>query len=270
MRLLFIGDIVGKPGRQMVKHHLPLVKKRYNIDFVIANYENASHGFGLTHKNYKELKNSGIDVMTGGNHTFDKKKEIIELLKNDESILRPCSFFEAEGSCVYRGEINDEKVAIINLMGIFSMPYGRNAFIDAKEIVEKLKSEGYKNIFIDFHAEATSEKRAMFLMLKGKISAIIGTHTHIGTDDLEINEGSCYLSDVGLSGCRDNVIGMKEDVPIQKFLTSLGGHYDVPDNCKKIFQAVVIELKEGKAIDAFKIKAYDFEEDFISLRVKFE
>jgi metallophosphoesterase (TIGR00282 family) len=270
MKILFIGDIVGKPGRQMVKHHLPIIKVKYEIDFVIANYENASHGFGLTTKNYKELKNSGIDVMTGGNHTFDKRKEIIEVLKSDESVLRPCSYFEAEGKCVYKAEINNEKIAIINLMGIFSMPYGRNPFIDAKEIVENLINEGYRNIFIDFHAEATAEKQAMFMMLKEKISAIIGTHTHVGTDDLEINQGCCYLTDIGLTGCRDNVIGMKEDVPIKRFLTGLGGHYDVPDNCKKLFQAVVVDIQEGNSVEAFKLKAYDFEEAFISQEAKFE
>ena len=270
MKILFVGDIVGKPGRQMVKHHLSIIKKKYNIDLVIANYENASHGFGLTKKNYKELINAGINVMTGGNHTFDKKQDIIEILQSNKNIIRPCSYFEAEGECVYKSEVNGEKIAVINLMGIFSMPYGRNPFIDAKKIVKRLLNDGYKNIFIDFHAEATSEKKALFMMLKGQVSAIIGTHTHIGTDDLEINQGCCYLSDIGLTGCRDNIIGMREDVAIEKFLTSLGGHYDVPDNCKKIFQGVVIDMKDGESVDSFKLKAYDFEEAFVSQRAVFE
>jgi metallophosphoesterase (TIGR00282 family) len=270
MRVLFIGDIVGKPGRQMIKYHLPIIKQKYEIDFVIANYENASHGFGLTTKNYKELKNAGINVMTGGNHTFDKRKDIIEVLKYDESVIRPCNYFEAEGNCVYKTEVKNEKIAIINLMGIFSMPYGRNPFIDAKDKVENLLNDGYKNIFIDFHAEATAEKRSMFMMLKDKISAIIGTHTHVGTDDLEINNGCCYLTDIGLTGCRDNVIGMKEDVPINRALTGIGGHYDVPDNCKKILQAVVIDMRDGESIESFKLKAYDFEEAFVSQDARFE
>jgi len=258
LKLLFIGDIVGKPGRVMVKHHLPKIKKKYNIDFVVANYENASHGFGITPKNYKELKNTGIDVMTGGNHSFDKK-EIFPLLEN-EPILRPLNMYEElPGKGIFINE--DKKIAIISLMGDFAMPRFDNPF----RIIEK-SFQGLEDYvkFVDFHAEATAEKRAMFLMLKKKISALVGTHTHIGTDDLIIDNEVGYLTDIGLTGCFDNVIGMSEIEPLERCKTGFSKKYDVVDNCKKIFQAVVFEFEGTKCIEAFKIKAYDFEEEFIS------
>ena len=260
MRLLFIGDIVGKPGRVMVKHHLPKIRQKYNIDIVVANYENTSHGFGIIPKNYKELKNAGIDIMTGGNHSFDKK-EIIELFKQDEKLLRPLNMYEeTPGRGIYIDE--NLKLAVISLMGQYGMPIFDNPFRIIEKEIAKLK--GY-SIFIDFHAESTAEKRALFLMLKDKISAIVGTHTHIGTDDLMIDKAG-YLTDIGLTGCFDNVIGMSEIEPIERLKTGFSKKYDVVDKCKKIFQAVVFEIEDNRCLDAFKIKAYDFNEEFISQR----
>ncbi len=256
MKLGFIGDIVGKPGRKMVKRYLPIIKRELGLDFVVANYENASHGFGLTPKNAKELFNAGIDLMTGGNHTWDKK-EIIPLL-DELPLLRPINYPEGVPGKGY-AIIEEHNLAIVNIMGYFTMPMVENPFIAANKIVDVLRNEGIENVFIDFHAEATSEKRAMFLMLKDRISALAGTHTHVGSDDLCIDEGAGYVTDVGLTGCRDNVIGMKADVPIKRFLTGLPGHFDVPDKCKSILQMVVFEFESGKCVDAMKIKAYDNE-----------
>ncbi len=256
MKLGFIGDIVGKPGRKMVKRYLPIIKRELGLDFVVANYENASHGFGLTPKNAKELFNAGIDLMTGGNHTWDKK-EIIPLL-DELPLLRPINYPEGVPGKGY-AIIEEHNLAIVNIMGYFTMPMVENPFIAANKIVDVLRSEGIENVFIDFHAEATSEKRAMFLMLKDRISALAGTHTHVGSDDLCIDEGAGYVTDVGLTGCRDNVIGMKADVPIKRFLTGLPGHFDVPDKCKSILQMVVFEFESGRCVDAMKIKAYDNE-----------
>ena len=257
MRLLFIGDIVGKPGRVMVKYHLPKIRKKYNIDFVVANYENVSHGFGITPKNYKEIKNAGIDVMTGGNHSFDKK-EVISLLET-EPILRPINMYKENSG---KGYFIDEKLklVVISVMGQFGMPIFDNPFRVLKKELKKF--DGY-NIFIDFHAEATAEKRAMYLMFKDKIAALVGTHTHIGTDDLLIDKAG-YLTDIGLTGCFDNVIGMSSAEPFERFMTGFSKKFDVVDNCKKIFQAVVFDIEDNKCKDAFKIKAYDFDEDFIS------
>ena len=248
MNILFIGDIVGKPGRKIVKKLLPQLKIEYGIEYVIANYENLAHGFGITERVYNELKTAGVDIFTGGNHTFDKKKDALKLLE-EKKILRPLNYFEAPGDWYYE----DENIIVISAMGIFAMPYGKNPFIELNKFVEGKD----KFIFIDFHAEATAEKRAMYLLLKGRVGAVIGTHTHIGTDDLEIREGTCYLTDIGLSGCRDNVIGIEAGAPIAHMLTGLKHNFDVKDKCEKIFQALLIKTDGKKAIEAKKLKAID-------------
>lgn len=256
MKIAFIGDIVGQPGRKMIDKYLKKIKEEYALDFVVANYENASHGFGLTPKNANELFSYGIDVMTGGNHTWDKK-EIVPLFESHE-ILRPHNYPDevaGEGCKVY--DVAGEKLAVLNLMGHNSMPYCDNAFRCAKTTVERLHEEGVKNIFVDFHAEATSEKRAMMMLLQGQVSGLIGTHTHVSTDDLQIAKGTLYLTDIGLSGCRDNVIGMDAKVPLKQFLTGMKGHYDIPKKCKAILQLVVMDIEEGVCFEAVKLKYFD-------------
>ncbi len=258
MRIAFIGDIVGRPGRDMIKTHLSKIREEYRVDFVIANYENASHGFGLTSKNADELVSFGIDCMTGGNHSWDKK-DIIPLFETHE-LLRPDNYpDEVPGSGCKVYEVNGEKLAVLNLMGHFSMPFCDNAFRSAQARVEALHQEGVKNIFIDFHAEATSEKRGMMMLLQGEVSAIIGTHTHISTDDFQIANSTAYLSDIGLTGCRDNVIGMDSKVPIKQFLTGMKGHFDIPKKCKKILQVAIMDFNDGKCESAFKLKYFDDE-----------
>ena len=255
MKIAFIGDIVGRPGRDMLKEHLKKIREEEELDFVIVNYENASHGFGLTQKNCKELFGYGIDVMTGGNHSWDKK-DIIPLFDTHE-ILRPHNYpEEVSGTGCKTYEVNGEKIAVLNLMGHFSMPYSDNAFRCAVKTVEELEEEGVKNIFIDFHAEATSEKRGMMMLLQGRVSGIIGTHTHVSTDDFQIAKGTAYLTDIGLSGCRDNVIGMDEKVPLKQFLTGMKGHFDIPKKCKKILQVAIMTLEDGKCRDAYKLKYF--------------
>ncbi|WP_457596928.1 TIGR00282 family metallophosphoesterase [Hydrogenimonas sp.] len=256
MRVGFIGDVVGRPGREMIKRFLPRIKEAEGLDFVVANYENASHGFGLTQKNAKELLGAGIDAMTGGNHTWDKK-EIAGLLES-MPLLRPANYpDEVPGRGVGIYEIAGEKLAVVNLMGHYGMPMTDNPFRKARAIVEGLKAEGVQTTLVDFHAEATSEKRALFLMLKSDVSAVLGTHTHVGTDDLQIVEGCCYVTDVGLTGCRDNVIGMDAKVPIERFMTGLPGRFDVPKKCKKILQIVVMEFIEGRCVAAKKVRCYE-------------
>ena len=258
MKIAFIGDIVGRPGRDMLKKHLANLKTQEGIDFVIANYENASHGFGLTLKNCNELFSYGIDVMTGGNHSWDKK-DILPLFDSHE-ILRPHNYPEGvagTGCKVY--DIAGEKLAVINLMGHYGMPYCDNAFRCAQTTVDSLREDGIINIFIDFHAEATSEKRAMLMLLEGKISGLIGTHTHVSSDDFQISQGTAYLSDIGLTGCRDNVIGMDKKVPLTQFLTGMKGHFDIPNKCKKILQIAIMEFKEGVCSSAYKLKIFDDE-----------
>jgi len=256
MKIAFIGDIVGRPGREMLKEHLAKLKEEHSIDFVIANYENASHGFGLTTKNANELFGYGVDVMSGGNHTWDKKE--VAALFDTHEILRPHNYpEEVEGTGCKVYEVCGEKLAVLNLMGFYAMPMCENAFRVAKTTVEKLHNEGVKNIFIDFHAEATSEKRGMMMLLQGKMSGIIGTHTHVSTDDFQIANGTAYLSDIGLTGCRDNVIGMDAKVPLKQFMTGMKGHFDIPKKCKKILQMAVMDLEDGKATSAYKLKVFD-------------
>ena len=262
MRIGFIGDIVGKPGRIMIKEKLPFLKKKFGLDFIIANAENASHGFGLSKKNADELFGYGIDVMTGGNHIWDKK-DIIPLL-NDIPLLRPANYPDmTPGRGVEVFDVANEKLAVISLMGYFTMPMVNNPFLKIQEIVKDLKEKNVKNIFIDFHAEATSEKRALFCMLRGEVSAICGTHTHIGTDDMVIESGLFYVSDVGLSGCRDGVIGMDAKEPLQRFTIGYSSSFDIPKSCKKIFQMVILDIVEGKCLEAKKIKIYDDRDEMI-------
>ncbi len=256
MKIGFIGDIVGRPGRKMVRRFLPELRESEKLDFVVANYENASHGFGLTEKNAMELFKTGIDVMTGGNHTWDKKE--IKGLLESLPLLRPINYPEGvPGRGVRVFDVTGEKLAVVNIMGHYGMPMVDNPFIAANRIVDTLVSEGIENIFIDMHAEATSEKRALLMMLREKVSAIFGTHTHVGTDDLVIDSGCAYVTDAGLTGCRDNVIGMDAKVPIERFLTGLPGRFDVPDKCRAILQMIVVELRDGRAVEAYKIRVYD-------------
>ncbi|MDE6958160.1 YmdB family metallophosphoesterase [Helicobacter apodemus] len=263
MRFGFIGDIVGKIGREGVKRYLQIAREEYHLDCVIANGENASHGFGLGISAYEELKSYGVDIFTGGNHTWDKKDIFPLLAQKDSKVLRPHNYPKGViGTGLYCGEIHQESFAVLNLMGHFGMPQCDNAFICAKEIVQNLRLEEIKNIIIDFHAEATSEKRAMFMMLKGQIGAILGTHTHIGTDDLEIFEGTFGVSDVGMSGARESVIGMNPQEPIERFLTGIPNKLSVLDKkgVPSIFQMIVFELQGGRCLEAFKLKAIDFKD----------
>lgn len=270
MRIAFIGDIVGRPGRKIIKENLKKIREEYGIDLVIANAENASHGFGLTIKNCNELLSMGIDIITGGNHSFDKKKEMMVLLES-ENVLRPDNYPEGlVGSGIKVFEANDEKLAVINLMGQFAMPTVENPFNWARKLVDKLKEDGIKNIFVDFHGEATSEKRVIFMMLKGEVSAICGTHTHVGTDDLQVSDGTAYLTDIGLTGCRDNVIGMDKKIPIQKATTGIGGHFEVPNTCKSILQMLVVEIQDGKTTEAFKLKKYCNKQEILKTDAFFE
>jgi metallophosphoesterase (TIGR00282 family) len=241
----------------MLKRHLKRLQQEHFIDFTIANYENASHGFGLTEKNCMELLGYGVDMMTGGNHSFDKK-DILTMF-DTYPLIRPINYPKSTaGKGLYQTTLLGHEIAIINLMGHYTMPMVDNPFTMIVEEIKKLKAQNIKHIIIDIHAEASSEKNALRQILKNDVSAILGTHTHVATDDLQIVDGCCYITDVGLTGCRDGVIGMKDDIPIKRFLTSLGGHYDIADDCKSILQMVVFELDDrGRCVKAEKIKIHD-------------
>lgn len=252
MRIAFIGDIVGRPGRHMIKDHLKKLRSEFDIDFVVANYENASHGFGVSQKNAKELLSYGIDAMTGGNHSWDKK-DIIQVI-DELPLLRPLNFSDdsiGKGFDIFK--VKGKKLAVINLIGDYGMPMSDNPFTKIERTLKEIDAD---HIFIDFHSETTAEKRTLLMMLAGRVDMIVGTHTHIATDDYQLFKDSFYITDVGLTGCYDNIIGMDSKSPIQRVLTGISSHYKVPEpnQCKKILQMVVadFEKREGFTYKLFE------------------
>jgi hypothetical protein len=195
--------------------------------------------------------------MTGGNHSWDKKE--VFLLYTDYPLIRPINYpKKSPGEGLFEINILNHRVAVLNVMGHYTMPMVDNPFVMMDEIVDELVEKGIQHIIVDMHAEATSEKLAMMQILKKRVSAVFGTHTHVGTDDLSIIDGCCYVSDVGLTGCRDGVIGMDKKVPTHRFLTGIGGHFDVPKSCQEIFQIIIFELDDqGRGVQAEKLKIYD-------------
>lgn len=251
----------------MIKKHLPALKTSMAIDFVVANGENLAHGFGFTLDSVAELQKAGVDLFTGGNHTWDKKE--VTALFETHPIIRPLNYpagTPGKGSTTL--EKGGKKLTVVNLMGHFSMGMVENPFNMVETEIERLHKEGAENIFVDFHAEATSEKNALFRMLQSQVGFIAGTHTHVGTDDLMISEGTGYVSDVGLTGCIDGVIGMEKSAPIYRFKTGLKKNYDIPKKCKKLFQAVIFTLENNTCTEAFKLKAYDGNEPKITMEAQ--
>src|SRR4030043_676355 len=222
MKVLFIGDIVGKVGRVATKALLPAIVDRYKTDLVIANGENAAGGFGITDKIATEILSCGIHIITTGNHVWDKKEFITQISKEDR-VLRPINYppgAPGYGSILYSLP-NGEKVAEINISGRVFMPNIDCPFRTGKEEVEKLSSST-KMIIVDFQAEATSEKIAFGYFVDGKVSAVIGTHTHVQTADEKILPGgTAYITDVGMTGPSYSVIGIGVDQIIQRFLTGM-------------------------------------------------
>lgn len=222
MKVLFIGDIVGKPGRKAVKDGLPGIISKLKIDFVIANAENAAAGFGITKSIGEELLSLGIDVMTSGNHIWDKK-EAVSYIPKENRLLRPANYPEGvagSGSIVIKTS-SGEKIAVLNLSGRVFMPALDCPFQTAKRELPELKKQT-NVIIVDFHAEATSEKSAIGWFLDGEVSAIVGTHTHVQTADEKIlPKGTAFITDVGMTGPVDSVIGVEKEQIINKFLTQI-------------------------------------------------
>jgi len=241
MKILFIGDIVGRPGRNVVKHFLPIIKADEAIDFVIANGENLSAGKGITFDKYEEMIASGVDYFTSGNHVWNNRDIIPYMKDNSVKILRPANYpNNPPGSGFINLEIKGTKVTIINLMGrVFIPGLFDDPFSKAKEIVD---NNSDSIILIDFHAEATSEKIALAYYLDGQVSAVFGTHTHVQTaDEKVLPEGTGFISDVGMCGPANSILGVDKDVIIKGFLTGLPQSHKVAvgDN---ILNACVVEI----------------------------
>ncbi len=250
VKLLFIGDIVGKPGRQAVARELHRLVDRHRIDLVIANGENASGGFGITAETAKELFEMGVNLFTSGNHIWDKK-DALEYITREERLIRPANYppgTPGQGSAVIK-TAGGLKVGVINLEGRVFMNNLDCPFRTADREVERLRQET-PVILVDFHAEATSEKSSLGWYLDGRVSAVIGTHTHVQTADERIlTEGTAYLTDAGMTGAFESVIGVRKDEPIRKFLTQRPTKFEVAKKDIRL-NGVVIEVDEvsGRAL----------------------
>lgn len=249
MKIMFIGDVFGKSGRNFLAKKFLELKSKYSPDFTIVNIENISHGKGISKKAYKIVKNLDIDVFTGGNHSF-ANKDVYDILEEDYRLLRPhnlSKYLPGKGYGIYKSKKNIS-VGVINLLGNVYISKLSCPFKMAKVILKKLKSE-CKVIILDFHAEATSEKRAMGFLLDGEISAVLGTHTHIQTADEEILPNStAYITDVGMTGPMDSIIGVEKEIIIKKIFNKMPVKFE-PAKKRNAICGVLINVddKTGKA-----------------------
>lgn len=243
MNLLVIGDIVGRPGRQAIREFLPDLVRQYNIEFIIANAENASGGRGLTREVMQELLGAGIDVLTMGNHVWDNK-EIFSFIDDEPRLIRPANYPQpcpGQGYHVYQAGFN-MKIAVINVSGRVYMPALDCPFRIVEQIISSLPEVDC--IIIDFHAEATSEKQAFAYYFDGRATAVLGTHTHIQTADERILPGgTAYITDLGMTGPIESVLGMDRHAVIEKFLSQRPVRLEVAKGPSQL-QGVVLELDE--------------------------
>lgn len=258
MNILFIGDICGRCGRETLFEYLEDVKYEYNIDYTIANGENAAGGLGITVKTYEEMQRAGVDFFTLGNHAFSKANDAKILLDRKESIVRPANMLPVDlpgtGMEIVRGR-NGEKIAIINLLGKVYMENASDPFQWADRLVEEARKTT-NIIIVDFHAEATSEKEALGFYLDGRVSGVFGTHTHIQTADEKIlPSGTAYITDVGMTGAVNSVLGMNIESAVGRFVTPEESHPFKSAEGKGRFCAVCVKVDEktGKALEVKRI-----------------
>jgi len=243
MKVLFIGDVVGRSGRHRLCEYLGDVIKRESVAFTIAQGENCAGGIGITERTASEIFDAGVDCVTTGNHVW-KHRDIYSYLSKESRILRPANYPEGvpgHGSYVF--SVQDRKIAVINLQGRVYMQCIENPFTMGQTIVEHVQKET-PNIFIDFHAEATSEKRALAFHLGGKVTGLIGTHTHVPTADEQIMDGyTAYITDVGMVGSMDSVIGEGKEEVVDHFLLSLPQKFRVVKH-DVVAQGVIVDFDE--------------------------
>ena len=245
MKILFIGDIVGEPGRRAVKILLPRLREEHALDFVIANGENSAGGAGITPKMAGEIFAAGVDVITSGDHLWDQK-EVVDLLQNEPRFLRPVNYppgTAGQGSgVIQKGSL--PPVAVLNAQGRTFMPVLENPFLLVPPEIERLRQQT-KIIFVDFHAEATSEKIAFARMLDGKVSAVVGTHTHVQTADEQIFPGgTAYLTDAGFTGPHESVLGREITPVIERFQTTQPRRFEVAKH-RVMLHGVMIDINEA-------------------------
>jgi hypothetical protein len=257
MRILFIGDIVGSPGREIVRERLADIVAQRRIDLVIANCENAAAGFGITPRVVEELLASGVDVLTGGNHIWDRK-EILDYAPHQPRLIRPANFPEGNpGSGFFLGKTKDgEAYAVVDLQGRVFMPAIECPFRTADRLLASLPAET-RVVIVDFHAEATSEKLAMSWYLDGRVTAVVGTHTHVVTaDERVLPRGTACITDVGMTGPHAGVIGMDRQGMIKRFLDAMPARFDVASGDLQM-NAVLIETREANTDGATSASGLD-------------
>jgi len=265
MQILIIGDVVGSPGRDMVQTYLPKLKEKYRPNMIIINGENAAAGKGITQKIYKQFLEWGAHVITMGNHTWDKK-EIFEFIDDAKNMIRPANFPEGTpGKGMTFVNINGTEIAVINIQGRTFLPAIDDPFRKVDELIEQAKKRT-DIIFVDFHAEATSEKQAMGWHLDGKVSAVTGTHTHTQTADERIlPNGTAYITDAGMTGPYDAILGVEREAVMKKFYTSLPVRFEIDKKGRSQLNGflVMVDEKTGTASKAERILIND-DHPFIS------
>lgn len=256
INILFIGDIVGEPGLSLLETFLPGFIKKYEADFVIANGENSHQGKGINRKIIKQLYDLGVHVITGGNHSFAKWK-VFSYMKNDGNILRPLNYPKGNpgyGYGIYDIPDTDQKIGVLNLQGRTFMNPIDDPFSTADWALDRIREET-ELVFVDFHAEATAEKLALAWHLDGKISVFVGTHTHIPTNDARIfPKGTGYISDAGMTGAFDSVLGMDKDTSMKRFILGTPHRYKLANGNNHIcgvVSKVDLETKECVHIEPF-------------------
>ncbi|UCH92911.1 MAG: TIGR00282 family metallophosphoesterase [Candidatus Aminicenantes bacterium] len=257
-RILFVGDISGRYGRRFLGKSLPTIKIKFHPNLVIANGENSAGGLGITHKTAREIFEAGVDVITSGNHVWDKK-EALDLLEKEKRVIRPINYPEGvpgKGYYIFTANHNTE-VMIVNLQGrVFMDPVVDNPFLCIDKFLNQVRQD---IIIVDFHAEATAEKQAMGFYLDGRVSAVLGTHTHVQTSDLRILPGgTAYQTDVGMTGSLDSIIGMKRDPVIRRFLTGINQKFEVARE-NIILDMVICDINKqsGKAVNARSMRIFE-------------
>lgn len=259
MRLLMIGDIVGRPGRRAVRQNVPGLVNQLDVDIVIANGENSAGGNGITREVAQELFSAGVDVITMGNHVWNQK-DIYTYIGQETRIIRPANYppgAPGRGCGIFRTKGGLE-LGVANISGRIFMQELDCPFRKADEVVNQMR-EKVDIILVDFHAEASSEKVAMGWYLDGRVTAVCGTHTHVQTaDERVLPGGTAYISDVGMTGPRDSVIGVKKDIVIEKFITQMPRRFEVADGLYQ-FNAVLVNIDEesGRALDIERILNYE-------------
>jgi metallophosphoesterase (TIGR00282 family) len=263
VKLMFVADLCGRAGRQAASYMIKSLKEQFGADYVICNVENAAGGFGVTPEMSKKIFSYGADIQTSGNHIWDRQ-EIIKYINTEPKLLRPANFPNGTpGNGYYIDTFDNTKIGVINLMGRTYMKDIDCPFKLAEEIVEKIKLET-NLIFIDFHAEATSEKQALCYHLDGLVTAIIGTHTHVQTADEKITKrGTAYLSDAGMTGAHDSIIGMQSKPSVERFLSGMPIRFSPATEDVKI-SGVVITADESSG-EATNIERYKIDFDINNL-----